>query len=996
MTQPSIHIIYSYYEKDDRYRTNLIYFLKYGYFKESNVDYTFVINGSHTVNFPKESNIKVIQRENTGFDFQGYYLGILSLKKKYNYYVFINSSVRGPYLPPYALTHLRWYQVFINLLQTDTHVKLVGSTINIQPPDPLLKLTQHAPHVQSYCFAMDQQCLDYLMSTNLFRHRYETKMDVIAYQEIGMSTLVLQNGWNLSCLIPEYQQINYLDRNYSDKIIGDVLWSKNKLGRVIHPYETIFFKVERDICNQEIETLTNHLLNIEDMRFLSNNTTNIAICFHLGYGEMFPQFAKYIKNVYKTGYNIDLYVTHQKNTDPIHLIKHQYPNTIFIQTARGCDTGAFLLQIEKIYHSRKRYDYIFKIHTKKKEDWRFELLNSIAGTSDDVITVCDSFKKDPQIGMICGAPRWLHRFDRINEPIITDICRRIHINIDQKSYFVGGTIFWVKWSIMKNFIETSSINLQHEYDLCELGYLINNKPTYTHSWERIFGYIVGHYDFKIVAATTLKRRPLMALTHNRHIITKVMYGISEKESKDITEQIRKINPIYLRTINTNEQWGDPYPERKKNLYIYFNNGQICVLGECNAHITPNNYQIHTLASNDLVFQLEDNDNFENYIMLKAHDQLGPYCLTYFDWMYYYHKYSPWIHHKTYDECLRHYIGYGIGANLATFDVGESLLNKYKIKLFAYYLPSYSTVTWKPLFKGHQIKLPSDNYHLNDFTVLRRHVNLAKMYGLNGFCFQHFWNNGSRRVHGPVEMFLSIDSLNLDFCLSWVTETVSTDKNDWIAHFNYVLPFFKNYRYVKIKNQPIFLISTTTNNTPLIQFWNQLATSEGFAGIFFIEILNDLSDEKIPHQNVTESNPFYLRSKFVNYCLDKKIYHSLDYYHLCHDIINSKNDYPVYFRNVFVGFDNTYNNKEKCKMICEQVSAKAIYCTLKAQIENILAKPNPDGIDNLIFLQSWNDWANQMVIEPDRSGNNEILNAINNLVHQYHNPQTYNKAPDLIL
>ena len=996
MAQSSIHVIYSYYEKDDRYRTNLIYFLKYGYFKDPDVDYTFVINGSHTVNFPKEPNLKIIQRENTGFDFQGYYFGILSSVKKYNYYVFINSSVRGPYLPPYALPHLRWYQAFINLLQKDTNVKLVGSTINIQPPSPLLKLVEYAPHVQSYCFTMDQQCLDYLMSTHLFQHCYETKIDVIIHQEIGMSTLVLRNGWNISCLIPEYQQINYLDRDYSDKIIGDVLWSKNGLGRVIHPYETIFLKVERDICNQEIETLTNHLLNIEDMRFLNNSTTNIAICFHLGYGDMFPQFAKYIKNVYKTGYNIDMYVTYQKKTDPIHLIKHQYPNTIFIQTLRGCDTGAFLLQLERIYHSRKRYDYIFKIHTKKKEDWRLELLDSIAGTSSDVITICDSFKKDPQIGMICGSPRWLHRFDHINEPIINDICRRIHINIDQKSYFVGGTIFWVRWSVMKNFIETSLVNLQNEYDLCELGYLINTKPTYTHSWERIFGYIIGHYDFKIVSAATLKRQPMSLLLNNMHVVTKVMYGISEKESKDVTEQIRKKNPVHMHTINPNEQWGDPYPEKRKFVYIYFNNGQICVLDECNSHITPNNYQICNLASHGLVFQLDNNNNFENYIMLKSHNQLGYYCLTYFDWMYYYHKYSPWILQKTYDDCLRHYIGYGINSNLVTFDVGDSLLNKYKIKLFAYYLPSYTNVAWKPLFKGHTIKIPIDNYHLNDANLMKRHVALAKNYGLNGFCFQHFWNNGTKIACGPMENFLSDDSLNLSFCLSWITDVVSTDKNDWIAHFNYVLTFFKNYRYVKIKNQPIFLINAVTNNTQFIQLWNQLAINAGFTGIFFIETLNDISDEKIPHQNVTESNPFYLRSKYANHCINKKNYHSLDYYHLCHDMINSKNDYPVYFRNVFVGFDNTYNNKEKHKMLCEHVSDKAIYCTLKAQIENILEKPNPNEIDNLIFIQSWNDWANQMVIEPDRSGNNEILNAINNLVHQYHNPQTYNKASSLIL
>jgi hypothetical protein len=82
MSQPLISIIYSYYEKNEQYRTNLIYFLKKGYYRDPQIDYTIVINGSHTINFPKEPNLKVIQRENTGFDFQGYYVGLISLKKE--------------------------------------------------------------------------------------------------------------------------------------------------------------------------------------------------------------------------------------------------------------------------------------------------------------------------------------------------------------------------------------------------------------------------------------------------------------------------------------------------------------------------------------------------------------------------------------------------------------------------------------------------------------------------------------------------------------------------------------------------------------------------------------------------------------------------------------------------------------------------------------------------------------------------------------------------
>lgn len=1017
MSHSTISVIFSYYEKNDEYRTNLIYFLKYGYIKSPLIDYTIVINGPHTINFPKEYMIKIIQRENTGFDFQGYYIGILSLKKNYDYYIFINSSVRGPFMPPYMTSSMTWYQPMINLLRINNKTKLVGPTINIQSPSDTLKITRHCPHVQSYCFTIDNECLNYLMTSNLFRKYYSNKYDVIANQEIGMSTLVLQHGWNINCLIPEYQKIDYHDHNFSDsssKIIDDILWRKNALGRIVHPYETIFFKIERDIGKDEIETLTNHYLNINDMYFIGDKNINIAICFHLGYGHMFSSFSKYIKNVYKTGYNVDLYVTYQKNTDPIHLIKQQYPNTIFIQTLRGCDTGAFLLQLERIYQSSKNYDYIFKIHTKKKEEWRFELLESIAGTTDDIVMICDNFKKNNQLGMISGSTKWIHRHDRVNDPLITDICHRIHIDINDKTFFIGGTIFWVRWSIMKKWIEENSINFKKEYDNCELGYLLNDKPTYTHSWERIYGYIVCHYNYQIVCATNLIMNPKISIDKKTNSVVKVMYGLSQKESIDVTQMIRNQSFVNLRTINTNSQWGDPYPEKRKKLFIFFKNDQIFILNECATRLSPNNFVFVTTnvcgsnEGDDLIFQLEENDNFENYIMLKNDKQLGQYTTTFFDWLYYYEKYSPWLNTRTYQECIQHYIKYGVDSNLLTFNIGESLINKYKIKLFAYYVSSYTTSmfstnikNWKPMCKGHQIKLPNDNYQLTETTLLgtlRKQVDLAKNNGITGFCFLHYWENGNKHAHEPAELFLSNDSISSSMlmCFSWVTETTACDRNDWTNHFSYLLPFFKNKKYLKISNQPVFLLNSMAKTNPFVLHWNQLAIDAGFRGMFFIETISHDRGDNHYFQNATQDNPSYVRSKFQKHFINKKTYTSIDYNRLCHSMINQKKLSAVYFREIFVGFDNTLNIKEKNKLICDQITPKSVYCTLKTQIENVLESPNPDGIDNLIFIHSWNDWENQMVIEIDHSSNREILNAINNVVCQYSNPQIYNKMSDLIL
>jgi len=107
----------------------------------------------------------------------------------------------------------------------------------------------------------------------------------------------------------------------------------------------------------------------------------------------------------------------------------------------------------KILSAFRSYDYIFKIHTKKKEEWRWDLLDPIAGTPDAVRRVCDYFRQNHHVGMIYGKGKWIRRYDNVNEPLINEMCHQLKIKIDDKTTFVAGTIFWVRWSLLKKWIE---------------------------------------------------------------------------------------------------------------------------------------------------------------------------------------------------------------------------------------------------------------------------------------------------------------------------------------------------------------------------------------------------------------------------------------------------------------------------------------------------------------------------------------------------------------
>ena len=261
-----ILVLYCYFEKDINYINNLQLFLKLGLYDEC--DYLFIINGKVSIKIPEKDNIKVLYRKNEDYDFGAYNDGLNTINiDKYNYYFFINTSVRGPFIPSYV--NIKWYEPFINLLIDD--VKLAGTAINILNQDTCessafynkTKFVKPYTHVQTQMFVMTQECLKFLISSKIFESDdYDNYNEFIAIKEILMSQLVLKNNWNISCIIPEYQNIDYRlvnnDFNFSSDL-GDPNRSNSCFGRTVHPYETIFFKINRNICINEINSISNFL-----------------------------------------------------------------------------------------------------------------------------------------------------------------------------------------------------------------------------------------------------------------------------------------------------------------------------------------------------------------------------------------------------------------------------------------------------------------------------------------------------------------------------------------------------------------------------------------------------------------------------------------------------------------------------------------------------------------------------------------------------------------
>lgn len=349
-----------------------------------------------------------------------------------------------------------------------------------------------------------------------------------------------------------------------------------------------------------------------------------------------------------------------------------------------------------------------------------------------------------------------------------------------------------------------------------------------------------------------------------------------------------------------------------------------------------------------------------------------------------------------------------------------------VKLLAFHLPQYHTfpendewwgkgfTDWvnikkaKPLYKGHnQPKVPIDGYYdMLDKKTHVRQAELAKQYGIYGFCYYHYWFNGKMLMEKPLEMILDEKDIELPFCMCWANEpwTRSWDgkskevimpqsygnKKDWEKHIQYLLPFFKDERYIKIDNKPVFVIYRTNyinDCDAIIAYWESICKENGFDGIYLVEELNGFQFKPTCKKTsaVLEFEPIYthIKSKTVWKKAVIKLkerlgipYSKYSYAKTCKKIINrpiAKYDNKKTFLGMFAGWDNTPRRK-KGGEIAEDATAEKFYYALKKQVE----RSNSINSD-FLFINAWNEWAEGAYLEADDRNGYSYLEAVKRVV-----------------
>lgn len=318
---------------------------------------------------------------------------------------------------------------------------------------------------------------------------------------------------------------------------------------------------------------------------------------------------------------------------------------------------------------------------------------------------------------------------------------------------------------------------------------------------------------------------------------------------------------------------------------------------------------------------------------------------------------------------------------------------------------------KPRFKGHyQPHIPADlgfyDLRLKECRLAQEH--LASQFGIDGFCYYHYWFNGHLIMEKPVEAKLRDADETLPFMLCWANEdwhrnwaggfnqTLISQKygqEDDEAHFRYLLPFFKDERYIRVNGKPVFCVyrpALFPNFDKSVETWQQMARKEGFelyickfetAGEWGAKFMPKSADAAIEFQPINREGwdrRYAIKSKIWKLLTKQEKFNSIlpyDKYvqfQISKPLFNQYKRYP----SVCPIWDNSSRRVNMAFTCFKNVTSDAFKNWFKHVYSSF--KPFSEE-ENFIFVNAWNEWAEGCHLEPDLKYGTSFLQAIKEVV-----------------
>lgn len=352
-----------------------------------------------------------------------------------------------------------------------------------------------------------------------------------------------------------------------------------------------------------------------------------------------------------------------------------------------------------------------------------------------------------------------------------------------------------------------------------------------------------------------------------------------------------------------------------------------------------------------------------------------------------------------------------------------------VKIIAFHLPQFHSIPendewwgpgfteWtntkraKPIFPGHvQPKEPLDNFYYNllDKEALRWQIDLAKKYGIYGFCFYHYWFLGKQLLEKPLEILLANKDLSFPFCFSWANhswtrtwleskevllEQTYGNEEDWEKHFYFLKPYFEDSRYINVDQMPVVVFNRPLDFNradDMVAHWQKLAVKNNFKGLYLIETLSSFQKGAVLKKSnaLLESEPSYtynflplwyrairkgLKMFFPFTTPNFNHYSSFWKTLLRRQPLQTEN--KVY-AGAFVNWDNAARRPNNANIFLG-FDPEKFKKYLKAQ----LIRSKNLYKSEFVFLNAWNEWAEGNYLEPDKENGFSILESVQQAVNE---------------
>jgi lipopolysaccharide biosynthesis protein len=347
----------------------------------------------------------------------------------------------------------------------------------------------------------------------------------------------------------------------------------------------------------------------------------------------------------------------------------------------------------------------------------------------------------------------------------------------------------------------------------------------------------------------------------------------------------------------------------------------------------------------------------------------------------------------------------------------------KARVIAFYLPQYHPIPendewwgkgfteWtnvgkaKPLFRGHyQPKVPADlgYYDLRVPETRCHQAALARDYGVEAFCYYHYWFAGRHLLQRPLQEVLASGEPQFPFCICWANQTWSgiwhgnperilveqtyPGLADHLAHFQYLLRAFADSRYLTIDGKPLFIVfrpQELPESLKVTDYWRELATKAGLKGLYLVGVHFDpawvpalygfdaaVTSRLAPvRPRVSWRNP--TKRLYKQFQAKTGVPTIYDYAPLATAVIFDDSPGIQTYPCAIPNWDNTPRSGSNGLVLDGATPEK-----FRGVLRKALGKVEKREFEHrIIFIKSWNEWAEGNYLEPDLRYGHGFLQAL---------------------